>query len=197
MNRRSFLNAVAATPALGLLRPGDAEWEKLGIFEHITRPRITSAITGRTPEGEPLKGDYKFITQTARGGISEVELGELARVKGVNTSVRNFGERMVTDHTKANNELKQLAASKQAALPVELSRKERSDMDHLQKATGKDFDKAYASDMVKDHKKDLKEFQDAAKDLDDPDLRAFAQKMVPTLEEHLRMARDMEELVKK
>ena len=141
--------------------------------------------------------DYKFITQTARGGISEVELGELARVKGVNTSVRNFGERMVTDHTKANNELKQLAASKQAALPVELSRKERSDMDHLQKATGKDFDKAYASDMVKDHKKDLKEFQDAAKDLDDPDLRAFAQKMVPTLEEHLRMARDMEELVKK
>ena len=85
---------------------------------------------------------------------------------------------------------------KGATLPATLSHGENSTISKLEKETGADFDKTYASDMVKDHKKDLKEFQDAAKDITDPDLKAFAQKTTPILEDHLRMAQDMENTVK-
>ncbi|SPE57086.1 hypothetical protein SBV1_2630002 [Verrucomicrobia bacterium] len=79
-----------------------------------------------------------------------------------------------------------------ALLPANLSHSERSTLADLQSVSGRDFDKAYAKDMVKDHKKDVKEFESAAKDLSDPDLRAWAQKTLPVLQEHLRMAQDME-----
>src|SRR4051812_8515705 len=99
---------------------------------------------------------------------------------------------MVTDHSKANDELKQIISSKGASLPATPSRKENSAMDDLQKATGQDFDKKYVEHMVKDHKKDVKEFEDATKNLSDPELRAFAQKTLPTLQDHLRQIEQIE-----
>ena len=111
-------------------------------------------------------------------------------------TVRNFGERMVTDHTKVNDELKKLAEKKKATLPTRLSKADSADMSYLEKLSSKDFDRAYAEDMVKDHEKDLKAFQTAAKDVSDPDLKAFVKKTIPTLEAHLRMAKDMQSAVK-
>jgi len=146
--------------------------------------------------GQLSERDYKFLKEAARANQTEIQLGELARQKGNSQSVRNFGEKMVTDHSKALDELKRIASQKGATPPATLSHGERSSLEHLTKATGKDFDKAYASDMVKDHKKDVKEFEDASKDLKDPDLKAFADKTLPTLQEHLRMAQDMESTVK-
>ena len=146
--------------------------------------------------GQLSASDYRFAADAARGGMEEVELGQLAQQKGVNQSVRDFGQRMVTDHNQANNELKQLLASKGATLPTELSHHERSTINDLQNASGADFDKTYARDMVKDHKRDVKDFQKAAKDVNDPELKAWAQKTSPTLEEHSRMAQDMENTVK-
>src|SRR5262249_4809633 len=140
--------------------------------------------------------DYRFLENAARGGMEEVELGQLAQQKGSSQAVRTFGQRMVTDHTKLNNELKQIAAQKGAMIPTALSHHENSTVQHLEKATGANFDKDYAKAMVKDHKADVKEFQDAAKKLDDPDLKAFAQEAVPTLQEHLGMAENMETSVK-
>src|SRR5439155_20383157 len=125
------------------------------------------------------------------GGMAEIQMGELAKQKGASKAVRDFGERMVTDHGKANDELKQLVSQKGAAAPSQLSHGENYEMEHLQKATGADFDKKYASYMVRDHKKDAKEFENAAKDLTDADLRAFASKTLPTIQDHLRMAEDM------
>jgi putative membrane protein len=147
-------------------------------------------------KGQLSERDYKFLKEAVRGNQTEIQLGELARQKGNSQSVKNFGERMVTDHSKALDELKAIASQKGATLPATLSHGERSSLDKLQKATGKDFDKDYASDMVKDHKKDVKEFQDAAEDLKDPDVKAFASKTLPTLQEHLRMAQEMESTVK-
>jgi len=140
--------------------------------------------------------DYKFVTEAARGGMMEVQLGELARQKAVNPAVRTFGERMAADHSKANDELKQIASRKGAGVPAALTHHENAEMEHLQKASGRDFDERYAREMVKDHKKDLKEFQDAAKDLADSDLRSFANNTVSTIKEHLRMAEDMEKTVR-
>jgi putative membrane protein len=152
------------------------------------------ALIGADTEtrGQLSAKDFKFVKEAARGGTSEVELGELAVQKASNDSVRQFGQRMVTDHKRANEELRAIATSKGATLPAELSHSENSTMSHLQKATGADFDKYYAHHMLKDHETDVKEFEDASKNLDDAELRAFAQKTLPTLQEHLRMARDLE-----
>ncbi len=146
--------------------------------------------------GQLSDKDYRFLQKAAKGGMEEVQLGELAKQKGNDQAVRSFGDRMVTDHGKANDELKQLATQKGVAWPTMMSHGEQSQVDRLQKATGADFDKAYAKDMLKDHRHDLKEFQNAAKELTDQDLRAWAQKTIPILEQHLGMAENMDTTVR-
>jgi putative membrane protein len=140
--------------------------------------------------------DYRFFDKAAQGGIEEVQLGELAKEKGVSQSVRDFGNRMIADHGKANKELTQLGTQKGAAMPTQLAHHERSTLEDLQKTSGADFDKDYAKAMVKDHRKDVKEFESAIKDVKDPEVRAWAQKTLPILQEHLRMAEQMQESVK-
>jgi putative membrane protein len=143
-------------------------------------------------KGQLASKDYKFAVEAAQGGMAEVQLGELAKTKATNPQVKSFADKMVTDHNKANDELKQIVSRKGATLPTELPRKENSTLDSLQKATGADFDKQYVEHMVKDHKKDVKDFQDASQSLNDPDLKAFAQKTLPTLQDHLRMIEQIE-----
>jgi putative membrane protein len=145
--------------------------------------------------GQLSEKDYKWVKEAAQGGMSEVKLGELARQKGTDPSVKSFGEKMVTDHTKANNELRDIVTRKGATLPAEQERHERSTFEHLDKQSGAEFDKAYAEHMVKDHQKDIKEFQKAAQDLSDPDLKAFAQKTLPALQQHQQMAQQMQSTV--
>ena len=95
---------------------------------------------------------------------------------------------MVQDHGKANEELKRIASAKGLQLPAQLDRKHRGDLDRLAKLSGADFDREYMEYMVKDHKKDVAEFQKAAKNLKDAHIKRFASSKLPTLEEHLRMA---------
>jgi putative membrane protein len=158
--------------------------------------RAQTGSTTTPQRGQLSESDYRFVVKAARGGMEEVELGQIATQKGLNDNVRNFGQRMVTEHSRANDELKQIVGQKGAVLPATLSHGERSTLQDLQGVSGADFDKTYARDMVKDHKKDVKEFDSATKDLSDPDLRAWAQKTLPVLQEHLRMAQDMEASVK-
>lgn len=168
-----------------------------GLALALGAPLLSAADTDNAAQrGQLSETDYKFAADAARGGMEEVQLGQVAQQKGVNQSVREFGQRMATDHSRANDELKQLLTSKGATLPTQLSHHERSTIDDLQNASGADFDKTYAKDMVKDHKKDVREFQKASKDLNDPDLKAWAQKTSATLEEHLRLSQDMENSVK-
>ena len=157
---------------------------------------LLGADRNQEQRGQFADSDYKFVTDAARGGTTEVQLGELAKQKALSPAVKSFAERMVADHSKANEELQQIVARKGASLPASLSHKENSEIEKLQKLSGKDFDKEYADLMVKNHKKELKEFQEAVKDLKDPDLRAFAQKTLATLEQHYGMAKQMQETVK-
>lgn len=146
--------------------------------------------------GQLTSSDFKFVKDATRGGMEEVQLGELAQQKAGSPAVREFGQRMVTDHQKANNDLKQIVQKKGALIPVSLTHSETSTLEHLQKLSGAEFDKAYISDMVKDHKTDVKEFEKATKNLSDPELKAFAEKTLPTLQEHLRQAQDLEAQLK-
>lgn len=131
------------------------------------------------------KDDAKFAVAAANGGMAEVELGTLAQQKAANQKVKDFGGMMVSDHSKANDEMKALAKSKGITLPDSIDSKEQKVKNDLSAKTGADFDKAYVSNMIDDHKEDIKEFEDASKNLKDPDLKAFAVKTLPTLKMHL------------
>jgi len=134
--------------------------------------------------------DHAFAMKAAQGGLAEVELGRIASQNAGDDSVRQFGQKMVDDHSKANDELKQIASSKGIGLPSSVSSKDKRTAEKLQKMNGPAFDKAYMKDMVADHKTDVAEFEREARSGSDPDLKAFAQKTLPTLREHLRMASD-------
>ncbi|MDX6406531.1 MAG: putative rane protein [Blastocatellia bacterium] len=136
------------------------------------------------------KDSTKFAANAAQGGMMEVELGRLALQHAGDASVRSFGQRMVTDHTAANAELKGVAARKNIQLPADVSSDQKSMIDKLSKLSGAEFDKEYISDMVKDHETDVKDFQNQASEGSDPDVKAFAGKTLPTLQSHLQMARD-------
>jgi putative membrane protein len=134
--------------------------------------------------------DEAFVTKVAKGGMAEVELGKLAAEKASTDAVKKFGQRMVDDHGKANDELKTLAQSKNITLPSEIGPEEKALRDRLVKLSGPAFDQAYMKAMVSDHVKDVNEFRMESKSGKDPDVKAWAAKTLPTLEEHLKMARD-------
>lgn len=127
--------------------------------------------------------DANFVKMAAMGGIKEVELGKVAAKQAKSPEVKQFGERMVTDHSKANKEL--MAIAKKKGIKLE---KEPLDSSKL---NGPDFDSVYTTDMVKDHEKDVAEFQTEAKKGEDPEIKAFAEKTLPTLKEHLQMIKQI------
>ena len=147
-------------------------------------------------KGGLAAADRKFVMEAARGGLAEVELGKLAAEKGSADAVKQFGKRMADDHAKAAAELKDFADKKGMTLPTDLDPKHKQLRDRLAKLTGADFDRAYANEMVKDHKKDVADFKREAKGAKDPDLKAWAGKTLPTLEDHLKAAQDMQAQVK-
>src|SRR5205085_8885052 len=99
-------------------------------------------------------GDRDFMTKAAIGGMEEVELGHLATQKAASNDVKQFGQRMVDDHSKAGNELKSLAAQKNVTLPTALDQAHQGDVDRLTKLSGAAFDREYMGMMVKDHLED-------------------------------------------
>ena len=129
-----------------------------------------------------------FVGIRTQGGLAEVELGQLAAQKATSPQVKAFAERMVTDHSQANQDLMQVAKSLNIDLPTQMDAKQKSEMERLRDMSGGAFDTAYMQRMVQDHKKDVSEFQKQAKSGTDPSLKGFAQKYLPTLQEHLQMA---------
>jgi putative membrane protein len=144
-----------------------------------------------------LNADNTFAVKAAEGGMAEVELGKLAQQRASNDGVKQFGKHMVDDHTKANVELKTIAANKGITLPATLNSNDQATMDRLSKLNGAEFDKAYMDDMVKDHRADVAEFQRESQRGEDSEFKAFAAKTLPTLQDHLRMAEDADKQVKK
>jgi putative membrane protein len=147
-----------------------------------------SPDTKSTANGGVLTADRKFMDKAAQGGMAEVELGQLAQQNGQSQEVKDFGKRMVDDHTKANDQLKQLAQQKGVALPTSLDAQDQATKDRLSKLQGAAFDKAYMKDMVTDHKKDVAEFKHESTAAHDPELKNWAGQTLPTLESHLQEA---------
>jgi len=139
--------------------------------------------------------DQKFVMDAAKGGLAEVELGKLAQEKASSEQVKNFGKRMVDDHSKANDELQTLAKNKNITLPSDLDPKDKALKDRLSKLSGPAFDRAYMNAMLQDHRKDVSEFRTESTKGRDADVKAFASKTLPTLEDHLKLAQQTEKAV--
>lgn len=149
-----------------------------------------AAKTQESAAGGVNAADRAFVKAAATGSLAEVELGNLAKEKATSGDVKQFADRMVTDHGKANDELKQWAQQKNVTLPAELDVRHKAMRDRLSKLSGETFDKAYMRDMVTDHEKDVGAFKKESLSAHDADLKAWAGKTVPTLEDHLKMAHE-------
>ena len=140
--------------------------------------------------------DSAFVKEAAAGGVAEVDRGKLAQEKASNAQVKQFGSRMVQDHSKANDELKQVAGVKGVQLPAGPDAKAQAEMKKMQGLSGSAFDKHYMDHMVADHKQDIAAFEKEAKSGKDPEVKAFAEKSLPTLKEHLQLAQQAQAAVK-
>jgi putative membrane protein len=174
--------AMAALTGLLALAPA---------FAQSTATTATASKTTTTSTSKVSATDTRFIKEAAMGGMEEVQLGQLAVQKASNGDVKSFGQRMVDDHTKANSQLQQIASQKGVTVASKLSPPKQKDVDKLSKLNGAAFDRSYMSMMVKDHVKDVAEFQKASKNAKDSDVKSFASSTLPTLQDHLKMARDI------
>ena len=148
----------------------------------------TSAFAGQRQQASP---DQAFVKKAAVGGLAEVQLGKLAVDRAASPDVKQFGQRMVEDHDKANRELLAVVEPKGIAVPTAPDRKHRQAADRLAKLHGTAFDRAYIQEMVKDHEEDVRLFRTEAQQGKDPELKRWAASTLPTLEEHLSMARNL------
>jgi len=137
------------------------------------------------------RGDRKFIEDAAVGSLKEVELGRLAAQKATDPAVKSFGEQMVKDHGEASQKLSSVAQAKGITPPTALKGGDERELRKLEKLSGADFDKAYVKAMMKDHKKDAKDFDKEARGAKDPDVKKFAADTAPIIHKHLDMVTDL------
>jgi putative membrane protein len=131
------------------------------------------------------KEDADWAVDIANAGMTEVELSKIAQTKATNPRLKSFADMMVTDHSKANDQLKQLAVAKNISLPANLSDASQKKLDNLNKKdVGKDFDKAYMDDMLDGHKNAVDKLTKGTKDLKDADLKNFATQTLPVVQMH-------------
>jgi len=135
--------------------------------------------------------DTEFAKKAAEANMAEVKLGQLAEQKGTTDTVKDFGKRMVTDHNRAEENLKSAASKDKITLPSVLDSKDQAVYERLSRLSGEAFDRAYARDMVRDHRIDVAEFRHEANDGKSVTIKGFASQTLPTLEDHLKLAREM------
>jgi len=136
--------------------------------------------------------DATFVMKAGIGGMHEVELGKIASAKAKSSDVKAFGARMVKDHSKANEELKAAAKSAGLEVPAKLDEKHQKHIDMFKDYKGADFDKDYVKHMVKDHEEDVALFTRASKELKNKELKDFATKTLPVIQEHLDMVKKLD-----
>jgi putative membrane protein len=148
-----------------------------------------AASAGSSAASTVSAGDRSFMAKVAGGGMYEVEVSKLAEQKATDQSVKEHAAMLVKDHTNANNELTQLASSKGVALPAKLPRDKQAGLDKLSKTSGPSFDREFMRKVgIADHQADIKLFENGSRTAKDPELKAWIDKTLPTLREHLAHA---------
>jgi len=156
----------------------------VGITPSPTASPTVSPVALTTTEKE-------FMANAARGGMLEVQLGNLAVQKASSNDVKQFAERMAADHSQLGQKLQQLASNLGVSLPQDLKPEQQNVVSRLEKLSGKAFDREFMKEMVSDHTKDVSEFERAASQSTNADIKQFASEALPTLRDHLKMAREI------
>ena len=186
LNMILTLAVAVALPALAL-----AQTPQTPKTPPATAKPSTTDTKSTTDAKASASADSAFMHTAAMGGMAEVELGKLGVANATSSDVKQFAQRMVDDHSKANDELKALAAQKSVKLPAEVDAKHKAAYDKLAKAKGAGFDAAFMSHMVSDHQADVSLFERESKSGKDAETKAWAAKTLPTLQEHLKTAKDI------
>ena len=192
MKKQLFIVALTILSCWGMLacnEAGNGDAEGTGDSAASESATTDTSTTATAQSSAPAdSAAVMFMTKAASGGMMEVQLGQLAQDQAQNQRVKDFGAMMVRDHGKANDELKSIASSKNVTLSDSLTSEHKHHVTDLQKKKGSAFDKAYMSMMVKDHQKDIQEFEKASNNLSDGEVKAFATRTLPVLKTHLDSA---------
>jgi putative membrane protein len=140
------------------------------------------------PPATVVPGDREFAETAARSGMAEVQLATNVVQRATSPEVRAFAQQMIVDHNRSNQELTTLAARKGIDPPADLTPEKKALDEELAKLTGPELDRRYMEAMVQDHATAMARFEGAARDLSDPDLKAWAAKTLPTLQQHHHLA---------
>ena len=140
--------------------------------------------------------DATFIPKAANGGMTEVQLGQMAEEKGASQEVKDFGKQMVKDHSKANDELKEVAGKMNVTVPAKVDAKHQAMIAKMSAMSGAAFDTAYVNGMVKAHKEDIALFEEADKTVKNDDLKKFIEKTIPVMKDHLSMIEKFDQVKK-
>jgi putative membrane protein len=171
-------------------------WAGLAALAASAAPPSDSAkSTAKTKSSATVMSDTDFARAAAEGGFAEVRFGELAEDKASNKTVKDLAQRMVDDHTKADDSLKTAASKDSISIPSQLNAKDQAVYVRLSQLSGTAFDRDYARDMVRDHETDIAMFRHEANGGKDASIKSFAAQTLPTLEDHLKLARQALESV--
>lgn len=195
--KRAVIHGLSMAVFLGACLGVQADDQEKGVSAQATvnTDRSTTSSTDRNDNGKLARGDASFVKEAAQGGMMEVKMGQTAKDHGQNADVKNYGEMLVKDHTKANDKLSKLASQKGVNLAKEMEPKHTDMITDMEKKQGQDFDRSFIEHAIKDHRKDISKFERASRDLSDSELKAFATETLPTLRHHLdeaeRIAKSM------
>lgn len=185
----SSASAIAQMPPGGAQQPSPGQ-QTSPMSQPGTQPGASpmdQPSSNQDPNGPAMMMDKAFVRKALEGGMVEVQLGQLAAQKSSNPDVKQFGQKMVDDHTKLGEEMKQVAQQMNVKPPESLPSKDKSKIAKLSALSGDAFDKAYIQNMVKDHKQDEKEFKQEAMNTSNPALKDVVSQGEQVISQHLQM----------
>ncbi|HEU4519550.1 MAG TPA: DUF4142 domain-containing protein [Microvirga sp.] len=164
----------------------------LGAVPALAQTSTTTTTTDTAAQaGQLAEADQTFVEKAAQDSIAEIDLGELAKERAESEEVKQFAQRMIDDHGKANEQLEEIAKSKGAVIPTEAGEEHSKLRAELGELEGEAFDQKYMAAMAEDHQKAVDLFQKQAEEGQDPELKSFAEQTLPIIKEHLTMAQSM------
>ncbi|MGI8891075.1 MAG: DUF4142 domain-containing protein [Chthoniobacterales bacterium] len=168
----------------------------LGLSAVVAVPLQCTLAADEKADMAATAKEKAFIKKAADGGMTEVEMGKVAAEKGASDEVKDFGNKMVKDHSKMNDDLKEVAAKLNVEVPSKISAKHHAAMEKMSAMSGANFDKAYVKDMVKDHEADIAEFEKAQKEVKNEDLKKFIDNSIETMKGHLETIKKFDQAKK-
>ena len=187
---------LASVIAVAQTQPGGAQSQQPQTNTMPNQPATTAPGTPGTSMGDMASensqqlqsmADQSFVKKALEGGAAEVQLGQLAQQKSQSNDVKQFGQKMVEDHTQLGDQMKPIAKRLNVKQPTDVSKKDRELIARLEGLSGDQFDQAYIQAMVKDHKQDLSEFKDEAQTTQNPSIKQAAQQGAQVIAQHLQM----------